>query len=150
MKSPRRVFSIVAALTALLFPLAVLFAADPSLSPLPPKLDNPLRFGTLEDFLIEIVRVVVQYGAILVVFFLVYAGFQFVTAQGNEEKLAQAKKMFVWVVVGAFVLLGVFVLRAAICGTLNQLRAPGTPEFCQSTRNQGENIPLKQGGGAGN
>lgn len=116
------------ALFAVSVPRAIAFATSHGLQ-------NPIRFGTLDDFLLAIVQVVVQYGAILVVFFLVYAGFKFVIAQGNPEKISEAKKMFVWVVVGAFVLLGVYVIREAICGTLNELRnelrAPGTPELCQ-------------------
>ena len=69
--------------------------------------------------------VVVKYGAILVVFFLVFAGFQFVTARGNTEKIDTARKTLLWVVVGAFVLLGVYVIRAAICGTLTELGVKG-------------------------
>ncbi|MEK7208011.1 MAG: pilin [Patescibacteria group bacterium] len=101
-------------------------------SPCPPgKLCNPLRFPTIDAFLLEILKVVVQYGALIVVFFIVYAGFKFVTAQGNAEKLAEAKKMLAWVIVGAFVLLGVYVIREAICGTLNELRSgTGLPEVC--------------------
>lgn len=94
------------------------------------KLQNPIKYGNINDLLLAVVNVVIQYGAILVVLFLVFAGFQFVTAQGNTEKIEHAKKMLVWVVVGAFVLLGVYVIREAVCGTLNQIRAPGTPEFC--------------------
>ena len=87
----------------------------------PSKLCNPIRYNSIDAFLLEILKIVVQYGSLLIVFFLVYAGFQFVTAQGNTEKLSQAKQSLTWVVVGAFVLLGVYVLRAAICGTVKQL-----------------------------
>jgi len=87
----------------------------------PVGLKNPIKYNTINDFLLAILNVVVQIGAVVIVFFFVYAGFQFVTAQGNTEKIQKAKSMFVWIVVGAFVLLGVFVIRAAICGTLNQI-----------------------------
>ncbi len=85
------------------------------------KLCNPIRFGNLTDFFLEIVNVVIQYGALLIVLFIVFAGFKFVTAQGNSEKVSDARKMLTWIVVGAFVLLGVYVIRAAICGTIGQL-----------------------------
>lgn len=90
-------------------------------NPAPIGLKNPIKYNTINDFLLAILNVVVQIGAVVIVFFFVYAGFQFVTAQGNSEKIQKAKSMFVWIVVGAFVLLGVYVIRAAICGTLNQL-----------------------------
>ena len=53
----------------------IAFAQDP------PKLTNPIKFPNLTSFLLEIVNTVIQYGAILIVFFIVFAGFKFVTAQ---------------------------------------------------------------------
>ena len=91
---------------------------------------NPIRYPDITSFLLAILNVAIQYGALLIVFFLVYAGFQFVIAQGNSEKIESAKKMLTWVVVGAFVLLGTYVIRAAICGTLNQL---GVTIVCEET-----------------
>ncbi len=87
----------------------------------PTRLCNPIDSPNLSSFLLGIVNVAIQYGAILIVFFIVFAGFKFVTAQGNSEKVSEARKMLTWVVVGAFVLLGVYVIRAAICGTIKQL-----------------------------
>ena len=85
------------------------------------KLQNPIKYTNINSFILAIVDVVIQYGALLVVFFIVFSGFKFVTAQGNSEKISEAKKMLTWVIVGAFVLLGVYVIRAAVCGTLAQL-----------------------------
>ena len=90
-------------------------------SPTVVGLPNPIKYNTINEFLGAILNIVVQMGAVVIVFFFVYAGFMFVTAQGNTEKIQKAKSMFVWVVVGAFVLLGVYVIRAAICGTLTQI-----------------------------
>ncbi|MDO8594177.1 MAG: hypothetical protein Q7R93_01540 [bacterium] len=85
------------------------------------RLCNPIKYPNITAFLLAIVDVAIQYGALLIVFFIVFAGFKFVTAQGNSEKVSDARKMLTWIVVGAFVLLGVYVIRSAICGTLNQL-----------------------------
>ena len=112
---------IIAALLAVFYSVVPSIVAAQTNIPAPPGLKNPIKYDTINDFLLAILNVVVQIGAVVIVFFFVYAGFQFVTAQGNTEKIQKAKSMFVWIVVGAFVLLGVFVIRAAICGTLNQL-----------------------------
>lgn len=107
---------------ALAGPLATQVTTPPCPDPKNPlQLCNPIRYPDITSFLLAILNVAIQYGALLIVFFLVYAGFQFVIAQGNSEKIADARKMLTWVVVGAFVLLGVYVIRAAICGTLRQL-----------------------------
>ncbi len=104
------------ALFAVLLPRQTFAAACP-----PNKLCNPITDDNLTSFFLRIVNTVIQYGALLIVLFIVFAGFKFVTAQGNSEKLSEAKKMLTWIVVGAFVLLGVYVIRAAICGTIGQL-----------------------------
>lgn len=85
------------------------------------RICNPIKYPNLTSFFLAIVNTVIQYGALLIVLFIVFAGFKFVTAQGNSEKISEAKKMLLWIIVGAFVLLGVYVIRAAICGTIGQL-----------------------------
>ena len=95
------------------------------------KLCNPVKSATINAFLMDAVGVVVQYGLILIVFFLVLAGFKFVVAQGNPEKISEARKMLVWVIVGAFVLLGVYVIRASVCGTIDKISADPAKKACQ-------------------
>ena len=106
-------------LSLLFFPQALL-AQDPACAD-PNYLCNPIKFPNFISFSLQVVKVAIQYGALLIVFFIVFAGFKFVTAQGNSEKVSEARQMLTWIVVGAFVLLGVFVIRAAICGTIVQL-----------------------------
>lgn len=91
---------------------------------------NPIKFPNFISFALEIVNVAIQYGALLIVVFIVFAGFKFVTAQGNSEKVSEARKMLTWIIVGAFVLLGVYVIKAAICGTIAQL---GVTNACEIT-----------------
>lgn len=93
------------------------------------KLCNPIKFPNLTAFFLEIINVVIQYGVLLIVLFIVFAGFKFVTAQGNSEKVSEAREMLKWIVIGAFVLLGVYVIRSAICGTIEQL---GVQNACDS------------------
>ena len=102
-------------------PSIALANGDPCTDPNSAKLCNPVKYGNLPDFFLAIINTVVRYGLLLIVFFLVFAGFQFVTAQGNSEKLQKAKQNLLWIVIGAFVLLGVYVIRAAVCGTIGQL-----------------------------
>lgn len=100
----------------------------------PNRLCNPIKFKNLTSFFLELVNVVIQYGALLIVLMLVFAGFKFVVAQGNPEKVSEARTMLTWIIVGAFVLLGVFVIRAAICGTIGQL---GVDIDCEVTKLNG-------------
>lgn len=114
--------SLSAALLSLSIPAIVSAQGNGGTDPCPAgQLCNPVKYPNITAFLLAILDIAIQYGAILIVFFIVFAGFKFVTAQGNTDKISDARKMLTWIVVGAFVLLGVYVIRAAICGTLNQL-----------------------------
>ena len=84
---------------------------------------NPINAGDIFALVRAILDFVVKIGAALVVFFIIYAGFQFVTAQGDEGKVTSAKKTFMWTVIGGLVLLGAQALSGVVCNTAQQLGA---------------------------
>ena len=90
----------------------------------PVTIPNPLgSVNTIQAFVFKIVDLVFQIGAIISVFFIIYAGFLMVTAGSNEAKLSSARQALLWTVIGVGILLGAKVLSAVICGTINQLSA---------------------------
>jgi uncharacterized membrane protein len=82
---------------------------------------NPIKATSLQDFLKSLLRVVTMLGAIVVVFFIIFAGFNYVTARGDEKKIQAATKTLTWTAVGAAVILGAQVIATAIQGTVNEL-----------------------------
>jgi predicted transporter len=90
----------------------------------PGQLGNPLGDGvnSLTDFVVAVLnRIVLPIGSVVVVFFIIYAGFLFVTARGNESKLEDAKKTLLAVVIGAAILFGSVAIAGAIKGTICQI-----------------------------
>jgi hypothetical protein len=57
----------------------------------------------------------------IIVLMIIYAGFLFVTAQGDPQKLSKAKKAFLWAIIGAVIILGARLLAAAIAQTISSL-----------------------------
>jgi len=88
---------------------------------------NPLKFCTLADFLNELLNVIIIIGIPIVTLAIIYAGFLFISAQGNETKISSAKKIFFWVVIGSLLILGAKALAVAIEGTVEDLGVR-TPE----------------------
>ena len=86
-------------------------------------LNNPLKFKTIGAFLLGAVNIFATIGGVIAVFGILYSGFLFVIAQGNEQKLATAKKAFLWSVVGLAVIVSAMVLVTAIQGTINLISA---------------------------
>lgn len=90
---------------------------DPALT-----LCNPIKVSTFADFIATVLNIVFVVGVPIVAFFLIYSGFLFVIARGNEEALATAKRNFLFTVIGAALLLGAWVLANAIAGTVDALK----------------------------
>ncbi len=87
----------------------------------PGKLDNPISVNSFPDFIALLLKIAVQIGFPVAVLFIIYSGFLFVKAQGNEKELETAKKSLTWTIIGTAVLLGASVLSYAIQNTINQL-----------------------------
>ncbi len=68
---------------------------------------------------------VLPIGAVLVVMYIIYAGFRFVTAQGNEKKLADARENLLWALIGAGILLGAVAISELVRTTVSSLITVG-------------------------
>ena len=91
------------------------------------KIGNPFSKvgpdGNLGDLLYAILdNAVIPLGGIIVVLMIIYSGFLFVTARGNEEQLKVAKRSFTYAAIGAAILLGAKAIAIAIQSTVNALR----------------------------
>lgn len=83
---------------------------------------NPLGTGaTLESFLNSILALVIRIGTIVVIIMLVYVGYLFVIAQGNESKLTEARRALLWTIIGALILLGAQAIALGIKATVEAI-----------------------------
>jgi|GEM_PF-5239245 len=85
---------------------------------------NPLEPGGVNDLptlIGKILDVVVRLGAYVAVLFLIWSGFLFVQAQGNQEAISKAKTTFLYTVIGVAILLGAKAIEIALRGTINSV-----------------------------
>jgi hypothetical protein len=80
---------------------------------------NPLQSKSLEEFLGKIIDVIFIFALPIVVFFIMYAGFLFVTAKGQSEQISTAKTALTWAVVGGVVVFGAKIIITVIQGTVS-------------------------------
>jgi hypothetical protein len=86
-----------------------------------PAITNPLNAPDLPTLLSEILSYVVEIGSIFLTLMLIFVGFQFVAARGNDEKLKSARSALMWTVIGGLLLLGAQALAVAIVSTVAAL-----------------------------
>ena len=87
------------------------------------SLKNPLSadFSDIPKFIAGALRIMVMVALPIITFFFVYSGFLFIKAQGNPGELTKAKTNFVYVVIGALLILGAWIIATLISGTVTQL-----------------------------
>ena len=110
----KNIFSYLYPLTTFFFLADIAFAVVS-------KYEFPLSNATvttIPDFLILLVDLVFLIAVPLIVIFIIYAGFLFVTAGDNESQIAKARMVFLWTVVGAAVVLGAKAISKMISDTI--------------------------------
>ncbi|MFZ2719319.1 MAG: TrbC/VirB2 family protein [Minisyncoccia bacterium] len=84
-------------------------------------LENPLKFTSIQKFVEGVLQAIVMIALPIITIFIVYAGFLFIAARGNESKLSNAKHNFQYVIIGTIMILSAWVLATLIGGTVTQL-----------------------------
>jgi len=87
------------------------------------ELQNPLNpnFSSIPAFIAGALKVMVMVALPIISLFIVYSGFLFVSARGNSEGISKAKDNFKYVIIGAILILGAWVIATLIGGTVTQL-----------------------------
>ncbi len=89
------------------------------------KIPNPFKTGNdLFGFIDSLINnIILPLGGMIAVLAFIYSGFLYVTAQGDQAKLATAHKALLYTAIGTAILLGAVAISKAISTTIDQLKA---------------------------
>lgn len=79
---------------------------------------NLLNSPSITDFLLAIIRVLLIFALPIIIFFIIYAGFLFVTARGDTGQIQTAKSALMWAIIGGVIVLGAELIIDVIKGTI--------------------------------
>ncbi len=82
---------------------------------------QPTAFSDIPSFIAGALKALVVVALPIIAVFMVIAGFRFVLARGNAGELNKAKMNFFYVILGALLILGAWVIANIIGGTVNQV-----------------------------
>lgn len=80
----------------------------------PNQFCNPLTSQSFEALVQSLANWVAAIALPIAAIFIIYSGFLFVTAGGNQSKLDAAKTTFYWTIIGTAVVVGAWTLATAI------------------------------------
>lgn len=86
-------------------------------------LPNPLKVKSISELFYDIVDFIISLSYVVIAFFFLLSGFKFVTAQGSDEKLGEAKRMFFNTVIGALIIIGANTIVAVVRTIIANLQA---------------------------
>jgi hypothetical protein len=86
------------------------------------SLSNPLAAKDITQLFSDIIDIILIFAVPIIVFFIIYAGFLYVTARGNENTIQKAHKALLFALVGGLLILGAKVLIEVISGTVDIFR----------------------------
>ena len=81
-------------------------------------INNPLPDITLMGFFISILEILLVFAVPLIVFFIIFAGFKYVMAQGKPEEIKTASRALLYAIIGGLIILGAWIILAVIEGTV--------------------------------
>lgn len=84
-------------------------------------ISNPLKYNSLEALLKGVLQSLITIGSILLTLALVWVGFKFVAARGNEEAISKARTALMWTVIGGLILLGATAIETVISSTVGSI-----------------------------
>lgn len=67
---------------------------------------NPLSFGTIQELLTAILNIMIIVSTPIVVIFIIYSGFLYVTARGDVEQVKQAARSLTYGIIGGVIIVG--------------------------------------------
>ncbi len=103
-------------LFCVLYAPALTLASNASVTPV--TLENPLRVASLEALLVAILNIFITLMIPVIVFFIILAGFKYVTAQGNPGRIEEATTTFTYAVIGGVLILAAVAIAEIIKNTV--------------------------------
>lgn len=81
-------------------------------------LQNPLQADSIVGLFQAILNVVTILVVPVIVFFIIYAGFLYVTARGNPAEISKAHNALLYAIIGGVIILGANLIMDLIQGTI--------------------------------
>jgi hypothetical protein len=110
----------LAIISAFAVPLVVFGQADFGLENVETGLDGSLASGDPRTIVARIIQVALSFLGVIAVVIILYGGFKWMTAAGNEDKTAEAKKLLGAGVIGLVIILASWALATFLLNTLSE------------------------------
>lgn len=85
---------------------------------------NPVGINSIEDLVVAILEILIVIAIPIIVLSIIYAGFLYVTAQGNAQQIQQATRALTYSVIGGVLVIGAVAISAIVSGVVGSFISP--------------------------
>ena len=123
MEKSKKIFYKISSVILVGLPSLILAQSNVGTGASSATIPNPFKGGSdLNSLIVTLLNnVVMPIAAVASVFYIIWAGFQYVLAKGNPGKIAEANKNLLWALIGVGVLLGAAGISAVVKSTVESL-----------------------------
>ena len=75
---------------------------------------NPIKVDSIEELLTAILNIIIVLAMPIIVFFIIYAGFLYVTAGGKPEQVKQATQALAYAIIGGVLIIGAVAIATIV------------------------------------
>lgn len=112
--APRKFFYQTVITSSLMLGLVSRVLADSDGGTIAVTLINPIKVDSIQGLLEAVLAIIVVLATPIIVFFIIYAGFLYVTARGNAEQVKQATRALTYAVIGGVIVLGAMAIATIV------------------------------------
>jgi hypothetical protein len=120
LKIKSKIISLPAFIMLLTLPSLALGADYPGTQPV--ALENPLKVNSITDLLLALLNIVVVIAIPIIISFIIYSGFLYVTAQGNLTKIQEARNALTYSIIGGVLIIGAVAISEIIRNLVNSFQ----------------------------
>ncbi len=82
---------------------------------------NPLKVTTITEFLVAIIDILLIFALPVIIFFIIYSGYLFVTAGGDSGQIEKARGSLTWAIIGGVIILGAKLIITVVQNTVSAI-----------------------------
>jgi uncharacterized paraquat-inducible protein A len=88
------------------------------------QLKNPLAVSSLQELLVGILNAVIVLAIPIIVLFIIYAGFLYVTARGNVQQTQDATRALTYAIIGGVLIMGAVAIAEIVQNVVDEFKTP--------------------------
>lgn len=85
---------------------------------------NHIKFSTVEEVIVALLNIFIIVATPIIVLFIIYAGFLYVTAGGNTQQVQKATTALTYAIIGGIMVLGAVVISGIIADIVSAFKSP--------------------------